>query len=182
MTESLNNTNRENTQAGGRRDGTVAESTGRESILAEAGLSISTPMTVHVIPQAHIDLIWYWPLSEAVRMVLNTFRGHVEKLESNPEFTYAQSQAFAYEIVRREDPELFARIQKLVAAGQWELVGGEWVEADPVLPGPEARIRQHLYGQLFFQKYFGRKATVGWCPDGFTVLPGSWPQILLLSA
>jgi alpha-mannosidase len=160
------------------RDKSIAERTGREGIAPEAGLDTSTPMTIHVIPQSHIDVLWYWPPEEGIRMILSTFRGHVEKLESNSDFTYAQSQAYAYDIVRREDPELFSRIQKLVADGRWELVGGEWVEADPVLPGPEARVRQFLFGQLFFQRHFGKQSTVGWCPDGFILISGSLPQIL----
>lgn len=154
------------------------ESTSRAQIPPAAGMTVSCPLTVHVIPQAHIDLVWYWSPAEAVRMVLHTFRGHVEKLESDTLRTFAQSQAWAYDVVRREDPELFARVQALVAEGRWEPVGGEWVEADTVIPGPEARLRQFIFGQRFFQEHFGHKAKVGWCPDAFIVLPASFPQML----
>jgi alpha-mannosidase len=139
---------------------------------------MSLPGNIHVIPQAHIDLIWYWSPAEAERMVLATFRAHADLLEANPSYTYAQSQAWAYDLVRREDPELFARIQRLVQSGRWELVGGEWVEADTAIPGPEARIRQYLYGQSFFAQHFSRRSEVAWCPDVFTQLVGSLPQIL----
>ena len=160
------------------RDGLINESTERAGIEPTLGLTVNRPMRVHVIPQAHIDLIWYWPPSEAVRMILNTFRGHAELLEQNPTYTYCQSQAAAYEVVLQEDPELFERVKNLVARGQWELVGGEWVEADTSLPGPEARIRQLLFGQHFFQEHFGRRAQVWWDPDSFIMKPGSLVQML----
>ena len=161
-----------------REEQSIQERTGKESIAPEAGLRINRPKTIHIIPQAHIDLIWYWSPEEAVRMILKTFRRHAEILEKNPDYTYAQSQAAAYEIVLREDPALFERVRKLVEKNQWELVGGEWVEADTVLPGPEARIRQFLVGQTFFKKHFKRTCSVGWSPDAFIMHPGSLPQIL----
>ncbi len=139
---------------------------------------IPCPMTLHIIPQAHIDLVWFWGPEESLGMVLDTFRGHVERLEADQTLTYAQSQTATYALVLQHDPQLFQRVQALVKEGRWELVGGEWTEADPALPGPEARLRQYLLGQRFFQQHFGRLATVGWSPDGFTVHPGVLPQML----
>jgi alpha-mannosidase len=163
-------------QAG--KDQLIAEATGARTAAPEDGLDIARAMTIHVIPQAHIDLLWYWGLDEAREMVLDTFRSHIELLEADPSLTYAQSQAYAYDLVRAEAPPLFERLRKLVSRGQWEIVGGEWVESETSIPGPEARLRQFLAGQQFFMDHFGARAKVGWCPDGFTLQGDFMPQVL----
>jgi len=133
--------------------------------------------TVHIIPQSHIDLAWKWTREEAETMILETFRGHADALEKNSSLTYAQSQLAAYKVVEEQDPELFRRIKKLVRKGQWEIVGGEWVEPDNAIPSGESRLRQLLMGQRYAKKKFGKIAKVAWCPDSFIYHPANLPQM-----
>lgn len=141
-------------------------------------LDTAEPLLVHIIPQAHIDLAWQWTAADGVEMVLETFRRHVELLEQNARRTYAQSQLAAYEIVERLDPDLFKRLRVLVANGQWEIVGGEWVEPDRALPSGESLVRQLVEGQTYAESRFGVRARVAWSPDSFTWHPPNLPQLL----
>ncbi|MFA5865421.1 MAG: glycoside hydrolase family 38 C-terminal domain-containing protein [Phycisphaerae bacterium] len=135
--------------------------------------------TIHIIPQAHIDLAWMWSRQDGRKMVLSTFLRHVEVLEKNPSYTFAQSQLAAYAMVERFDPALFARIQHLVKKGQWEIVGGQWVEPDNALPSGESHVRQFLFGQRYAKEKFGVTARVGWCPDSFTCQPDSLVDLMV---
>ena len=74
---------------------------------------------------------------------------------------------------------MFNEIKKRVDEGRWNIVGGWWIEPDLNCPLGESLIRQGLYGQLFFQKHFGKKAKVGFNPDSFGH-PWTLPQILNL--
>jgi alpha-mannosidase len=65
------------------------------------------------------------------------------------------------------DPALFERIREHVAAGRWELVGGEWIEPDCNLPAGESVCRQLIYSQRYFQQAFGTTASVGYNIDSF---------------
>jgi alpha-mannosidase len=161
------------------KDDTQFEGTGRVTT-AEGidALDEAWPVQIHIIPQAHIDLAWQWTAEDAVEMVLETFRAHADLLEADGNRTFAQSQLAAYEIVEHEDPELFARIRNLIERGQWEVVGGEWVEPDRGIPGGEALIRQLLEGQYYAQEKLGVRAKVAWSPDSFTWHPPNLPQIL----
>jgi len=159
------------------KDDTQFEGTRDQNLMA-ATLDEDNPVVVHIIPQAHIDLAWQWTAADGVEMVVETFRAHVELLEADPSRTYAQSQLAAYEIVEREDAALFERIRALVAKGQWEIVGGAWVEPDRSLPGGEAIVRQLLEGQRYAEEHFGTRARVAWSPDSFTYHPGNLPQLL----
>ena len=151
---------------------------GTRQVRSDLELRCAEPFTIHIIPQAHIDLAWQWTADDAVEMVLETFRGHVELLEQDSTRTYAQSQLAAYAIVEREDPELFERLKALIAEGRWEVVGGEWVEPDRALPSGEAFVRQLLEGQSFAKEKLDTQAVVAWCPDSFTFSPHNLPQLL----
>ena len=84
-----------------------------------------------------------------------------------PEYRFVQSSAYHSDIIRRQYPELFSRIQKAVAEGKYEPNGGVWVECDCNLTGGESMVRQFLWGQRFTRKYFGYTADSFWLPDTF---------------
>ena len=116
-------------------------------------------------------------------------------MEQFPDYHFTQSQPQLYEFVRQDDPALFSDIQRRVAEGRWEPIGGMWVEADCNLSGAEALVRQLLLGISFFRQHFGPHAMspVLWLPDVFgyagtcrssssrpdstTSLPSSWAGI-----
>ena len=160
------------------KDDTQFEGTRPGKSVDTVALDETWPVTVHIIPQAHIDLAWKWTADDGVEMVLETFRAHAELLEADESRTYAQSQLAAYEIVEREDPALFRRVCRLVANGQWEIVGGEWVEPDRGVPAGESFVRQLLEGQRYAQEKLGARARVAWSPDAFTWHPPNLPQLL----
>ncbi|HXQ47287.1 MAG TPA: glycoside hydrolase family 38 C-terminal domain-containing protein, partial [Caulobacteraceae bacterium] len=55
--------------------------------------------------------------------------------------------------------------------------GGLWVEPDINMPCGESLVRQALYGQLYFERAFGRRHTNAWLPDTFG-FSAALPQIL----
>lgn len=116
---------------------------------------------------AHIDLAWLWPVAETRRKIRRTFASVLNLMERYPELHFNQSSAQAYAWLEQDDPQLFEQIKKRVAEGRWELVGGMWVEPDGNLLAGESWARQILYGQQYFQKHFGQRASVAWLPDTF---------------
>jgi alpha-mannosidase len=123
--------------------------------------------SVLAIPNAHIDPVWIWDWREGLREVIATFTAAADRLDQHPGLSFAASSACYYEWVEQLDPELFGRIRAHVAAGRWELVGGEWIEPDCNLPAGESVCRQLLYSQRYFQRAFGTTATIGYNIDSF---------------
>jgi alpha-mannosidase len=127
-----------------------------------------------VAGHSHIDYAWLWPLEETRRKIRRTFANAVRLSEKYGDFVYSQSSAAMYRDILESDPDLFEKIEKLVAEGRWEPIGGMWVESDTNLTSGESLVRQFLYGQKFFYKYFGKVSRTVWLPDvfGFTwILP-----------
>lgn len=126
---------------------------------------------------AHIDYVWLWPQPETERKIHRTFTSVERLMRTYPEFTFAQSSSIMYEHLAAQDPAAMARIKDRVAAGQWEVIGGMFIECDTNMPSAEAFIRQFLYGQQYFQAEFGAPCKTAWLPDtfGFTA---AMPQIM----
>jgi len=129
------------------------------------------PMNVEIgaVGHAHIDVAWLWTLGQTRRKCGRTFHNMVNLMERYKEFVFAQSQPQLYDYVKKDYPELFEAIKKKVADGQWEPLGGMWVEADCNVSGGESLARQLILGRSFYAEHFGPGADsrVLWLPDVF---------------
>jgi alpha-mannosidase len=145
------------------------------------GLALGSAPGTHrisAIGHAHLDTAWLWPLRETRRKAARTFANAVDLMSERPDYRFACSQAVQYSWIEADHPELFERVRRAVADGQWVPVGGMWVEADMNLPSGESLVRQLVHGQRFFEQRFGRRCEEVWIPDVFGY-PGSLPQIYL---
>ena len=128
------------------------------------------------IGHAHIDTAWLWPIRETKRKCTRTFASAVALMDDYPEYRFGASSAQHYAWIEERHPELFTKIVERVERGQWEPVGGMWVEADMNLPSGESLVRQIVFGQRYFEEKFGRRCTEVWIPDVFGY-PAGLPQV-----
>ncbi|WKV70766.1 glycosyl hydrolase-related protein [Streptomyces sp. PCS3-D2] len=135
---------------------------------------------ISAVGHAHIDSAWLWPLRETVRKVARTTSNMVNLMDEHPGFVFAMSQAQQLDWIKTHRPELFERVKKKVADGQFVPVGGMWVESDTNMVGGEAMARQFLYGKKFFLDEFGIDTHNVWLPDSFGYT-AALPQIVKLS-
>jgi len=135
------------------------------------------PGKVYMCGHSHIDVAWLWTVKESERKAIRTFANTLDLMDEYPDFIFAQSQAVLYDMVKKNAPDIFARIKEKVKSGQWEIMGNAWVEADTNIASGESLIRQLLYGRDFFIKEFGIDSDIYWLPDCFGF---SWslPQII----
>lgn len=134
----------------------------------------STMPKFYAVGNAHLDLVWLWPIEETRRKTSRTFAAQLRLMEEYPEYKFIQSQPAEYEMCRQHYPELFERIVKKVKEGQWIADGAMWVEPDTNMAGGEALIRQILYGKKYYKEMFGVESELLWLPDTFgysAVLP-----------
>ncbi len=132
---------------------------------------------ISAVGHAHIDTAWLWPMREAARKCARSFANAVTLMEEYPAFEFVCSAARHLAWVEEQHPALFERIRDRVAAGQFQPVGGMWVEADCNMPSGESLVRQIVHGQRWYLSRFGHECTEAWLPDGFG-FPASLPQIL----
>ncbi|GBF06155.1 alpha-mannosidase [Deinococcus aerius] len=139
----------------------------------------SKSLTFHLVGHAHIDPVWLWDWREGHETVKATFRSALDRLLENPDMVFAHSSAAQYAWMEAH-PRLLTEVREAVERGQWEPVGGWWVEPEVNLAHGEALARQALYGQRTFERLLGRRARVGFLPDSFGH-PATLPQLLAQS-
>ncbi len=147
----------------------------RETVYAAGHLA--APGRLALVGHAHVDVAYHWRVRQGVRKNARTTLVQLALMDRYPEMRYCHTQPYVYEQLKAHRPELFERVRRKVAAGQWELVGGPYVECDCNTPSPESLIRQCLLGKRFFLREFGLDVDTCWLPD---VFGNSWamPQVL----
>ena len=121
---------------------------------------------LHLICNAHLDPVWQWDWNEGATTALATFYSAVE-LADEYDYIFCHNEALLYEYIEEFDPALFARIQQLVKAGKWHIMGGWYVQPDCNVPGGEAFVRQIETGLKYFKEKFDYKPTVAINFDSF---------------
>jgi alpha-mannosidase len=149
--------------------------------LLQGLLASSNPPVCHemtAIGHNHIDTAWLWPLEETHRKTLRSWTAQLRLMETYPAYRFACSQAYQYAELEKSHPDVMRQIKARAQEGQWQPVGGTWIEPDCNLPSGESMVRQFLYGQQYFEQTFGRRCRELWNPDVFGY-HAQLPQILV---
>lgn len=122
---------------------------------------------VYAVGHCHIDTCWLWPWAETKRKVARSWSNQCDLMERYPEHRFVVSQAQQYKWLEKYYPSVFDRVKGWVKKGNFQPIGGSWVEHDTNLPSGESLVRQFLYGQRYFQSRFGDRCATFWLPDTF---------------
>ncbi len=139
---------------------------------AQAKLEALRPLlekaTFHLTGNSHIDAAWLWPWTETVDVVKRTFGTALQLMYEYPQYTYTQSAAAYNEWMAEKYPDMNAEIAQRIKDGNWEIVGGMWVEPDLNLPDGESLVRQLLVGKRWFKQALWRGRS-HWLESGFVL-------------
>lgn len=122
---------------------------------------------LYLICNAHLDIVWLWREEEGIAEAVSTFRIAADFCEQYDGFVFCHNEAILYEWVESLAPELFARIQRLVAQGKWRIMGGWYLQPDCNVPSGEAMYRQIQRGRRYFAEKFGKAPTTAVNVDSF---------------
>ncbi len=159
-------------------------------------VNIMGNMKLHVIPQSHIDLSWWWRYDPATIHVVAkyTLETAFENMEKFPDYTFTYLQVPVIEPLEKLYPELFYKLRyyvhnrKAIGSGipnpgpggdngRLAIGSGLWCEVDGSLPCGESLVRHCLYGKRFYKSQFGIDVKTAWFQDAWTH-PWTFPQIL----
>lgn len=110
---------------------------------------------LHLLCNAHLDPVWMWEWEEGAAETLSTFRTAADLCEKFGAFVFNHNEVILYEWVETYEPELFARIQRLVREGRWHIMGGWFLQPDCNMSSGESLVRQALAGRTYFREKFG---------------------------
>lgn len=114
---------------------------------------------IHLLCNAHLDPVWMWEWEEGATAAVSTFRVAADFCEEYGGFIFNHNEALLYKWVEEYEPALFKRIQKLVAEGKWNIMGGWYLQPDCNMPSGESFVRQILEGRTYFREKFNVEPT-----------------------
>lgn len=137
-------------------------------------------LTLHLLPNAHLDPVWQWDWREGYNEALTTCRTILDLMDEQEDLTFIRGEMLVYRHIQQTDPKLFARIERYVRAGRWDVIGGTFIQPDENMPETETLLRQFTWGMRYFRQTFGRTPKIAWSADPFGHSAGM-PEIFATS-
>jgi alpha-mannosidase len=139
---------------------------------------------LYTIGYAHLDTEWNWDYPTTIdEYIPNTMTENFRLFEKYPDYVFNFTGSRRYQMMKEYYPELFAKVVDYVKQGRWCVSGSSVDEGEVNISSSESVIRQVLYGNIFFQKEFGKRSADYMLPDcfGFIAnLPTIWNHCGLL--
>ncbi len=131
--------------------------------------------TIYLVPHTHYDVAWAFSKEEYLKIneaILEEASGLME----TSEFKFCLEQTFLLNEISKRNHNLFQRLKKMIKAGKLEIVDGQYLMADTMLPSGEVLIRNILLGKRYCEEKFGIDVPVAWAADSFG-MNAQLPQI-----
>ena len=131
--------------------------------------------TIYLVPHTHYDVAWAFTKEEYLK-INETILEEALMLMETSEFKFCLEQTFLLKAMEDRAPHLWQRIHKMVKAGKLEIVDGQYLMPDTMLPTGEVLIREILFGKRYCKEKFGIEVPVAWAADSFG-MNAQLPQI-----
>ena len=123
---------------------------------------------IYTIATAHLDTVWNWDFEHVINVCLKeTLEQNFKYFEQYPEYRFNFEGAYRYELFEEYYPEKFEQLKKYIDAGKWNVTGSCYENGDVNIPSPESMFRNVIYGNLYFERKFGKRSNDIFLPDCF---------------
>lgn len=131
--------------------------------------------TVFLVPHTHYDVVWAFTKEDYQYINEMILRKALEMIK-NGDYKFLIEQTYPIEQIEHRDPQFFAELKEAIAAGKIEVVDGQYMMPDLVIPHGETLVREIMVGKHYLQDKLDIKVPVAWASDGFG-LNAQLPQI-----
>ena len=121
---------------------------------------------LHLVCNSHIDPVWLWNKDEGINAALSTFTSAIRLLEEK-RYIFCHNESILYEYVEKVAPDLFKKIKEHVQKGDWQIIGGWYIQPDCLMPAGETFVRNTRIGKRYFKEKFGIEPTIAVNFDAF---------------
>jgi alpha-mannosidase len=131
--------------------------------------------TAYLVPHTHYDVAWAFSKEEYLK-INEAILEQALKLMKKPEFKFCLEQTFLLKEMEKRNPPISKRITKMIKTGKCEIVDGQYLMPDAMLPIGEVLVRDILVGKRYCKQKFGIEVPVAWAADSFG-MNAQLPQI-----
>lgn len=131
---------------------------------------------IYLVPHCHYDVAWAFTKEDYLRIAEEILEQAVSLLEKFEEYRFCWEQTYPLKVLEKRNPNLWEKIREMVRRGKLEIVDGQYLMADLMLPTGETIVREILLGKSYCKEKFGVDVPVAWCADSFG-MNAQMPQI-----
>ncbi len=131
--------------------------------------------TIYLVPHTHYDVAWAFSKEDYLKINEEILK-EVMGLMAVPEFRFSLEQTFLLQEMEKRNPELWQGLKRMIEKGKLEIVDGQYLMPDAMLPAGEVLVREILFGKRYCKEKFAVDVPVAWCADSFG-MNAQLPQI-----
>ncbi len=131
--------------------------------------------TIYLVPHTHYDVAWAFSKEEYLQ-INETILQQVLEMMKVPEFKFCLEQTYLLEAIEERNPELWLGLKEMIKKGKLEIIDGQYLMPDTMLPTGEVLVREILLGKKYCREKFGIEVPVAWAADSFG-MNAQLPQI-----
>ncbi len=122
--------------------------------------------TIYLVPHTHYDVAWAFSKEEYLN-INETILQEALKMMKDSEFRFCLEQTFLLEAIEQRNPELWLGLKEMIQKGKLEIIDGQYLMPDTMLPTGEVLVREILFGKRYCKEKFGVEVPVAWAADSF---------------
>ena len=139
---------------------------------------------LYTVGYSHLDTEWNWDYPTTINeYIKNIMTENFHLFEKYPEYVFNFTGSRRYEMMKEYYPDLYQKVKDYIHQGRWFVSGSSVDEGEVNISSSESLVRQVLYGNLYFQREFGKTSSDYMLPDCFGFLantPSIWNHCGLL--
>ena len=131
--------------------------------------------TIYLVPHTHYDVAWAFSKEDYLQINEGILEEAL-KLMKTSNFKFSIEQTFLLESLEERNPKLWQGLKEMIKKGKLEIVDGQYLMPDTMLPSGEVLVREILFGKRYCKERFGIDVPVAWAADSFG-MNSQLPQI-----
>ena len=131
--------------------------------------------TIYLVPHTHYDVAWAFSKEDYLQINEGILEEAL-KLMQTSDFKFSLEQTFLLESLETRNPKLWQGLREMIKKGKLEIVDGQYLMPDTMLPSGEVLVREILFGKRYCKQRFGIDVPVAWAADSFG-MNSQLPQI-----
>lgn len=132
--------------------------------------------TIYLVPHSHYDVAWAFTKEDYLEINENILKKAIKLMKESDDYKFSWEQIFPLKVLEERNPKLWSEIKEMIHKGRLEIIDGQYLMPDTMLPTGEVLIREIVFGKKYCKERFGVDVPVAWCADSFG-MNAQLPQI-----
>jgi alpha-mannosidase len=132
--------------------------------------------TIYLVPHSHYDVAWAFTKEDYLEITEDILQRAVELMKKYDDYKFSWEQIFPLKVLEQRNPKLWSDIKEMIQKGKMEIVDGQYLMPDTMLPTGEVLVREIFFGKRYCKEKFGVDVPVAWVADSFG-MNAQLPQI-----